>query len=119
MREDGEPDAGWLRAGFWLYKRLISPILHGISSVISPVPAGCRFQPTCSEYAYVALHRHGIVRGGLLAVWRVLRCHPFSRGGLDPVPLTAEQELQAKEQSAPDSPGSSAVHTQSGPGRLP
>lgn len=119
MREGGEQDAGWLRASFWLYKRLISPVLHGISSIISPVPTGCRFQPTCSEYAYVALHRHGIIRGGWLALWRLLRCHPFSRGGLDPVPLTAEQKLQAQVQKAMEGPGSSGVHTQSGPSHLP
>ena len=58
------------------YKRWISPAL----------PNACRFVPTCSEYAMEAIERHGAVRGSLLAGWRLLRCHPFARGGYDPVP---------------------------------
>jgi putative membrane protein insertion efficiency factor len=51
------------------------------------VPQGsCRFYPTCSHYGYQAIYRHGILKGGWLATWRVLRCQPFSRGGYDPVP---------------------------------
>ena len=46
----------------------------------------CRFYPTCSEYAIEAVERHGALRGGLLAAKRVGRCHPFNRGGYDPVP---------------------------------
>ena len=46
----------------------------------------CRFTPTCSHYGYQAIARHGLLKGGALAVWRVLRCQPFSRGGYDPVP---------------------------------
>ena len=57
------------------YKRLISPML----------PAACRYVPTCSDYAVEAVERFGIVRGGSMAVWRVLRCNPFVRGGVDPV----------------------------------
>jgi len=56
-----------------LYKRLLSPLL----------PPACRFSPTCSEYARLALLRHGLVRGSALAVWRVLRCQPFALGGID------------------------------------
>ncbi len=63
-----------------LYKLIISPLLHALS------PAQCKFLPTCSEYAYVAVHRHGALRGTWLAVRRLARCHPFTRGGLDPVP---------------------------------
>jgi putative membrane protein insertion efficiency factor len=51
------------------------------------LPAGtCRFYPTCSHYGYQAIARYGVLRGGALAIWRVLRCQPFSRGGYDPVP---------------------------------
>jgi hypothetical protein len=63
------------------YRRWLSPALHSLS------PGGCRFQPTCSEYAQVAIAVHGPVRGMALALWRLLRCHPFARGGLDQVPL--------------------------------
>jgi len=63
-----------------IYKRVLSPSMH------AGVPGACCFQPTCSEYAAIALAEHGVLRGGLMATWRVLRCHPFSRGGFDPVP---------------------------------
>ena len=47
--------------------------------------ASCRFLPTCSEYAYEAIEKYGILRGVSLAVLRILHCHPFSKGGYDPV----------------------------------
>lgn len=51
------------------------------------VPANtCRFTPTCSHYGYQAVAKHGLLKGGLLATWRILRCQPFSKGGYDPVP---------------------------------
>jgi len=57
------------------YKRLISPML----------PVACKYVPTCSDYAVEAVERFGILRGGSMAAWRVLRCNPFVRGGVDPV----------------------------------
>lgn len=45
----------------------------------------CRFRPTCSEYFIQAVRTHGAIRGGAMGLWRVLRCHPLSRGGYDPV----------------------------------
>ena len=48
-------------------------------------PTTCKYHPSCSEYALQALRRHGLVKGGVLAGWRLLRCNPWSRGGFDPV----------------------------------
>jgi hypothetical protein len=45
----------------------------------------CRFYPSCSEYAIGAVERHGVLRGGIKSIWRLIRCNPFSRGGYDPV----------------------------------
>jgi putative membrane protein insertion efficiency factor len=56
-------------------------------SAISPfTPPSCRFQPTCSAYALQAIEKYGAARGGWLALRRLLRCHPFCKGGYDPVP---------------------------------
>ncbi|MEO6828497.1 MAG: membrane protein insertion efficiency factor YidD [Acidobacteriaceae bacterium] len=68
------------------YKRWISPGLHVLGGSLLPMRGGCRYHPTCSEYAAVAVARHGWLRGMRLAGWRLLRCHPWSRGGFDPVP---------------------------------
>jgi putative membrane protein insertion efficiency factor len=62
------------------YKRAVSPLFHVF------VPSQCKFLPTCSEYAYVAVVRYGWVRGGWMGLRRLVRCHPFSAGGFDPVP---------------------------------
>ena len=56
-------------------------------SYISPLkPPSCRYVPTCSEYAMIAIEKYGPVKGGYLAIKRILRCHPFHKGGYDPVP---------------------------------
>jgi hypothetical protein len=65
-----------------VYRRWLSPALHTLSP-----GGGCKFLPTCSEYATQAIALHGPVRGVYLASRRLLRCHPFTPGGLDPVPL--------------------------------
>jgi putative membrane protein insertion efficiency factor len=69
---------------FEVYGRWVSPLLHSVGGV----SGACRFQPTCSEYASVAVARHGVLYGAALALWRLLRCNPFCRGGFDPVPGT-------------------------------
>jgi len=60
----------------WLYQRFVSP-LYGST---------CRFYPSCSQYALLAVQRHGVVRGVRLAAWRLLRCNPWNHGGVDDVP---------------------------------
>jgi uncharacterized protein len=61
-------------------------LLRAYRWAVSPMlPPACRYVPTCSEYAMEAVERFGAVRGSAMAVWRVLRCHPFTRGGVDPV----------------------------------
>lgn len=62
------------------YKRWISPAIHSLGM------SHCKFLPTCSEYAAMAIGIHGPLRGTAMAAWRLLRCHPFTPGGLDQVP---------------------------------
>ena len=57
------------------YQKFISPMF----------PPSCRFYPTCSEYAVQAITKYGAMKGGAKAVWRILRCNPFNKGGFDPV----------------------------------
>ncbi len=59
-----------------LYRRYISPLF----------PPSCRFRPTCSQYALTAVERFGVLKGGWMAIKRILRCNPFHKGGYDPVP---------------------------------
>lgn len=74
----------WLITGLLrIYKRLVSPLL----------PPACRYVPTCSEYALGAVERHGAIRGTWMALGRILRCHPFVRGGYDPVPQEQKSGL--------------------------
>lgn len=58
-----------------VYRRIISPML----------PPSCRFTPSCSLYTLQAIEKYGLLRGCRMGAWRLLRCHPFSRGGFDPV----------------------------------
>lgn len=66
-----------------IYQKTIS-FDHGVFSSFFP-NGFCRFHPTCSEYGYAAIEKYGIFRGGGRALWRVLRCNPFSKGGFDPL----------------------------------
>ncbi|MFM1905312.1 MAG: putative rane protein insertion efficiency factor [Actinomycetota bacterium] len=73
-----------------LTKLLSTPIIYIIQAYrkfISPLtPPSCRLHPSCSTYALKAVQTHGPIKGVLLSVWRVLRCNPFTKGGVDPVP---------------------------------
>jgi len=84
-----------------LYRRFLSPLL----------PPLCRFEPSCSSYARGALLRHGAIKGSLLALWRILRCNPLTRGGtLDAVPETG------RWRSTPASGGGPPPHPPHPPG---
>ena len=73
-------------------KKLLIFLLKGYKRHISPyLGAACKYVPTCSEYAMEAIETHGVIRGLWLAVKRILRCHPFAKGGYDPVPQTTKK----------------------------
>ena len=76
------------------YQRWISPAF----------PRRCKYHPTCSEYAVQAVETYGILRGTVLAAWRILRCNPFSHGGFDPVEAQRLFRSHAPEPPAPAAP---------------
>ena len=71
-----------------LYQRVISPLFQ----------RRCRFAPSCSDYALDAIREYGIIRGAILAGWRLMRCNPFSHGGFDPV--SAQRLFRARRPHA-------------------
>src|SRR6185503_3411360 len=85
------------------YRRWLSPALHTLGT------GGCKFLPTCSEYASVAISTHGPLRGSGLALLRLLRCHPFSRGGLDLVPPARGSHAHASAETG-DAPARPFPH---------
>ena len=87
------------RLAFRVYKSALSPVLHAIS------PSRCLYLPTCSEYAYTAVSRFGWFRGSWLALRRLARCHPWGKGGLDPVP-----ERSSHTRPGPAEPNSSTCN---------
>ncbi|MDP8238495.1 MAG: membrane protein insertion efficiency factor YidD [Candidatus Hatepunaea meridiana] len=67
--------------------KIIIKLINGYQRFISPLlGARCRFYPTCSHYSVESLQRHGLMHGTLLSIWRILRCGPWTKGGIDPVP---------------------------------
>lgn len=89
---------------FRLYKAVVSPVLHAVS------PSRCIYLPTCSEYAYTAVSRFGIFRGLWMAMRRFARCHPWGKGGLDPVPERLSTELRAATSAGSGPAKKSADH---------
>lgn len=76
-------------------KHVLLLLIRFYRKAISPwFPPSCKFTPTCSQYGLEAIERFGAVKGGLLTVWRILRCNPWSAGGYDPVP---EKKVKAKK----------------------
>ncbi len=68
-------------------KMILIYLIEFYQKYLSPLKSTkCPYYPSCSQYGLEAVQKYGAVKGGLLAVWRILRCHPFSRGGYDPVP---------------------------------
>jgi uncharacterized protein len=77
-----------------IVKNIILLLLQAYKYAISPwLPASCRYVPTCSEYAMEAVERYGIFHGSWMALGRILRCHPFVRGGYDPVIRDSRHEV--------------------------
>ena len=73
-------------------KKLLLKFIRFYQKKISPhTPPACKYYPTCSQYAFEAIETFGVFKGSALALWRFLRCNPFSKGGYDPVPLKKEK----------------------------
>lgn len=79
-----------VRAPLLLYQRAISPAL----------PRRCKYEPTCSRYALEAIERYGVLRGTVVAGWRLLRCNPWSHGGYDPVETQRLFKARSHDRSA-------------------
>ncbi|MGH6690145.1 MAG: membrane protein insertion efficiency factor YidD [Gammaproteobacteria bacterium] len=74
--------------------RLVLAAIAGYQRLLSPfLGSACRFAPTCSEYARLAVIEHGLIHGTWLAICRLARCHPFHRGGFDPPPRSARRRV--------------------------
>ena len=71
-----------------IIKNILIKLIQFYKKFLSPLKGHptCKYYPSCSSYAIEALEVHGLIKGSLLAVWRILRCYPFSKGGYDPVP---------------------------------
>ena len=90
----------WLRGAGAPFRFLLLALVRGYRATIGPLLGGrCRFHPTCSAYAAEAIRTRGALVGSALAIWRVLRCQPFARGGLDPVPQRRATPSYAPEAS--------------------
>jgi hypothetical protein len=101
-----------------LPQRMLLSLLRGYQRLLSPMfLPSCRYVPTCSDYAAEAIEKQGALLGSALAAWRLLRCHPFVRGGFDPVPNISDGQgffrtrASAGTQVEPATAGSVCSHT--------
>lgn len=71
-----------------MIKRILIGMIRFYKKYLSPLKghATCIYTPTCSTYAIQALEKHGVIKGSMLTIWRIMRCNPFAKGGYDPVP---------------------------------
>lgn len=80
-----------------LFSLLFLWFIWGYQHLVSPLFAGhCRYHPTCSQYAFIAIRDYGAIRGGWLTVKRILRCQPWGSSGVDPVPPVRDKKLEKK-----------------------
>ena len=76
-------------------RRLVRGLIRLYQLLVSPwLGMRCRFHPSCSQYAYEACGEHGVLRGSVLTVKRLCRCHPFNTGGYDPVPTVGKADIK-------------------------
>ena len=81
-----------------LGSQIACAVVRGYQLLLRPLlPAACRFQPSCSEYAREALSSHGVIRGGWLTLRRLARCHPWNPGGYDPPPAALTRPRQGRQ----------------------
>lgn len=74
-----------------MVRKALIMLVRGYQVTLSPIMGGaCRFEPSCSNYMIEAIEVHGAVKGLILGLWRILRCHPFGKSGYDPVPAVGE-----------------------------
>jgi putative membrane protein insertion efficiency factor len=102
-----------------LPRQLLAAPVHGYRLLLKPwLGNACRFEPTCSAYVLLALDRHGAIAGGWLGTKRLLRCHPWCDGGIDPVPETAASSVRTTPDAMPTTsagPGGPANDRQESP----
>lgn len=80
-----------------MIKKILIAIIKGYQKYISPMRVyKCPYYPTCSSYGLEAVETYGALKGGLMALWRILRCNPFSKGGYDPVPEPKKKQKKVK-----------------------
>lgn len=92
-----------------MVRRFLLALIRGYQFILSPwIGGSCRFWPTCSDYAREAIESHGAWRGSWMMVTRIARCHPYSAGGVDPVPLQFRWRCWCGSAGAHDEPGLSA-----------